>query len=235
MKTNTIRTLFKIGIILAFIVFGVMLWDYFLNDSELMDPLTIAAAVILVILLLMLLLSPGADKVIVTVPGEVQDTDDGLDYVGDVHEVVDLEGIGPTYAEKLHAIGVHNTQELLFTPDKDLASATGAKPKTVANWKAMAQLVKVRGIGPQYAEALVRAGIDGIEELRDEPAAAIAGAVQGYLDSLDNNVIGQKITAKRVQTWQKAAKKLKRDHIDLTALKVMPLESKQAKADAASA
>mgnify|MGYP000459917595 CR=1 FL=1 len=234
MKTKTIRTLFKIGIIIAFVVFATMLWDYFVNESAWMEPLTIAAAVLLVILFIMLFLSPYDDKVrIETVT--IEDADDGLDYVGDVHDVVDLEGIGPTYARKLKAIGITNTQELLFADPKGVAASTGAAAKTVTNWRTMCQLVKVRGVGPQYAEALMRAGIDGIPELRDEPAAAIAGAVQGYLDSLETNVIGQKITAKRVQGWQKAAKKLQRDAIDLTTLKVLPLESKQAKADAASA
>lgn len=225
MNNQSIRRLYLIGIILAAILFVTMIIDHYANDAAWITPLAIIFGILALILIILLLLHPGS---------KAEPVIDHVDYVGDVHEVVDLEGIGPTYAAKLKAMHIDNTQQLLFTPTDLLVQGTGAPAKTVENWKSMSQLIKVRGIGPQYAEALVRAGVDGIEELRDEPAAAIAGGVQGYLDSLDGKVIGQKLTTKRVQTWQATARKMVKEHIDLGAIKVMPLESKAAKAGASA-
>lgn len=227
MKTKTIRTMYVIGLILAVLLFAAMVWDHYQNDNDLLTPLLIAFIVVAALLILMLFLrgDPAAQQ---TLPGETVTDPDNLDYPGDVHEVVDLEGIGPTYAEKLGAMGIQNTQQLLFADTAELARQTGAAKRTVENWKSMSQLVKIGGIGPQYAEALVRAGIDSIEELRDEPAAAIAGAVKGYLDSLETNVIGNTITTKRVENWQKKAKKMHKEPIDPDTCRVMPLGSKAA-------
>lgn len=229
MKLNTIRNLYAIGIVLALVVFALMVWDHYQNAQGWLTALLITFIVLVVLLLVMLILRPAASDLANV--GRAR-TSSRVDWLGDVHEVVDLEGVGPTYADRLHAMGIENTQQLIFAETATVAKGTGAQPRTVEQWKAMSQLIKVRGIGPQYAEALVRAGVSGIEELVDEPAAAIAGGAQGYLDSLKTTVVGQKITTKRVEGWQASARKLEKGEIDLSGLKIMPLESKAAKADA---
>jgi hypothetical protein len=56
----------------------------------------------------------------------------------------------------------------------------------------------------------VRAGIEGIAELKRRSAAKIADQVNAYLDTLDTNVLGVKITEKRVEGWQDHAQPMKR-------------------------
>ncbi len=132
------------------------------------------------------------------------------DYGGDVHDVIDVEGIGPVYAKRLSAIGVKTTARLCYENAASLARSIQANEKSVQSWQLMAELMRVNGIGPQYAEALVRAGIDGIADLKKRSASTIADQVNEYLAGLEVNVIGQKITPKRVEGWQKAAKPMRK-------------------------
>jgi predicted flap endonuclease-1-like 5' DNA nuclease len=132
------------------------------------------------------------------------------DYAGDVHDVEELEGIGRIYGNKLRELGVQTTARLAYEEPEELARRMSVPVKTVQQWQSMAELVKVKGIGKQYAEAMARAGIQGIAEMKKRSPDAIADQVNGYLDSLETNVLGTKITAKRVEGWQKAAAGMKR-------------------------
>lgn len=133
-----------------------------------------------------------------------------FDYPGDNHAVEDLEGIGSVYGDRLRSAGVHTTARLTYETSGPLSEKLGLPTRTVDQWKMMAELVKVKGIGPQYAEALVRAGIEGIAELKRRSPVKVADQINAYLDTLDINVIGHKITEKRVEGWQDAAKPLRR-------------------------
>jgi hypothetical protein len=106
---------------------------------------------------------------------------------------------------------------LAYEDAGSLAERMELPRKTVEQWKHMAELIKVTGIGPQYAEALVRAGVQGIAELKRRSAATLADQVNAYLDTLDVNVLGTKITAKRIEGWQDAARPMRRMRLQVPA------------------
>lgn len=138
-------------------------------------------------------------------------TEDGyFDYQGDVHKVIDVEGIGPIFAQRLQEHGVHTTARLRYEPVEQLARWANTAPGNAAQWQVMSELIAINGVGPQYAEAMARSGISGIAELKDRKAADIASQVQTYLQSLNQTVLGNEVTAKRVKGWQKAARKMKK-------------------------
>ena len=82
------------------------------------------------------------------------------------YNITDIEGIGPAYAEKLAAANIATTDDLLdkcSTPAgrAAVAAATGMGESTILKWTNMADLMRVSGIGRQYAELLEASGGEG--------------------------------------------------------------------------
>ena len=82
-----------------------------------------------------------------------------------------IEGIGDVYAEKLTAVGIKTTEELLTkcaTPKgrKDLGEETGISDKLILKWTNHADLMRINGIAGQFAELLEAAGVDTVKELK---------------------------------------------------------------------
>jgi predicted flap endonuclease-1-like 5' DNA nuclease len=132
------------------------------------------------------------------------------DYPGEVRFIEEVEGIGPVYGTRLREAGVHTTARLCFEDPVELSYRVDVATKTVRQWQAMAELMKVNGIGPQYAEALARAGVEGIADLKKRSAATLAEQVNEYLESLEVNLLGQKVSERRIQAFQDASRDLRR-------------------------
>lgn len=91
------------------------------------------------------------------------------------YKIVDIEGVGNSYAEKLTAVGVKKVSELLdrcAAPKgrKELAEATGISDKLILRWTNHADLFRIKGVGPQFAELLEVAGVDTVKEFRHRVA-----------------------------------------------------------------
>ena len=92
------------------------------------------------------------------------------------YKIIDIEGVGDVYAEKLIAAGIEKVEDLLekcATPAgrKALAEATEISPKLILKWTNHADLFRINGIGPQFAELLEAAGVDTVKELNHRVAA----------------------------------------------------------------
>ena len=95
------------------------------------------------------------------------------------YKIIDIEGIGAAYAEKLIAAGINTTEQLLAkcaapAGRKALEDATGISGKLILTWTNHADLYRVKGIGPQFAELLEAAGVDTVKELGHRKAANLA-------------------------------------------------------------
>ena len=89
--------------------------------------------------------------------------------------VIDIEGIGEVYAQKLHDAGVGTTEALLeqgATPSgrKELADKTGISDRLILKWVNRADLFRVKGIGEQYSDLLAAAGVETVLELAQRRA-----------------------------------------------------------------
>ena len=87
------------------------------------------------------------------------------------YKIIDIEGVGDVYAEKLVAAGIEKVSQLLekcAAPKgrKELAEATGISEKLILRWTNHADLFRIKGIGPQFAELLEVAGVDTVKEFR---------------------------------------------------------------------
>ncbi len=154
-------------------------------------------------------------------------------WEGDIHPVVDVEGIGPAYEAKLSKVGILRTDQLLAHDVEAIAAAIDVPVKRVRSWQAMSELALVDGIGPQYAEALARGGVDGVDDLAARDAEAIANEVNTYLQGLETTVTGGKVSKKRVATWQENARAMARGKVTVTLFgEALAPTAKQAVKDA---
>ena len=84
--------------------------------------------------------------------------------------VVEIEGIGSSNAEKLVAIGIKTTDDLLMAGAKPsgrehVAKTTGISGDLILGWVNDADLMRIPGVGPEYSDLLEAAGVDSPAEL----------------------------------------------------------------------
>lgn len=104
------------------------------------------------------------------------------------YKIIDIEGIGDVYAEKLIAAGINKVSELLekcAAPKgrKALAEETGISEKLILKWTNHADLFRIKGVGPQFAELLEAAGVDTVKEFRHRVAENLAQKMQETNDA----------------------------------------------------
>jgi predicted flap endonuclease-1-like 5' DNA nuclease len=86
------------------------------------------------------------------------------------YKIAEIEGIGPAYAEKLAAANIATTDDLLklcCTGDgrRAVAMKTGLSESQLLEWANRADLMRVKGIGSEFADLLEAAGVDTVKEL----------------------------------------------------------------------
>lgn len=94
-------------------------------------------------------------------------------------KVEEIEGIGPNYALKLNGAGVLTCEQLLDRAGaakgrSELAAQTGIGEPLILRWANHADLMRISGVGPQFAELLEAAGVDTVKELAQRNAANLA-------------------------------------------------------------
>ena len=85
-------------------------------------------------------------------------------------KIIDIEGIGPIYAQRLIEIGVNTTGQLLkrgATPQgrDEITQKTGISRHLILEWVNHADLFRIKGVGEEYSDLLEEAGVDTVPEL----------------------------------------------------------------------
>jgi predicted flap endonuclease-1-like 5' DNA nuclease len=91
-------------------------------------------------------------------------------------KIEEIEGIGPALGEKLRNVGIKSVEDLLAKCGQNagreaVAAETGISEKLLLDWANMADLMRIDGIGPEFAELLEAAGVDTVKELAQRNAA----------------------------------------------------------------
>jgi predicted flap endonuclease-1-like 5' DNA nuclease len=97
--------------------------------------------------------------------------------------IEDIEGIGPVYGLKSSKVGISSTDRLFehcgsAKGRRQLASTSGLDEGQLLQWANMADLMRIRGIGKQFAEPLETAGVDTVKELRTRRADKLAAKMK---------------------------------------------------------
>ena len=127
-------------------------------------------------------------------------------------KIEDVEGIGPAFATKLQAAGVATTDALLDRGGSAggrarLAGDTGISQTLLLEWVNHADLMRLDGVGSEFADLLEAAGVDSCAELAQRNAANLATTFQ-ELDAARPNWIRQIPSEATVAGWIAEAKSL---------------------------
>lgn len=127
------------------------------------------------------------------------------------YKIIDIEGIGTVYAEKLIAAGINTTEELLAkcakpAGRKALEEATGISGKLILTWTNHADLMRIDGVGPQFSELLEAAGVDTVKELRNRVPANLQPKLEEV--NAQKNLVNRVPAVKEVEKMVAQAKAL---------------------------
>lgn len=121
--------------------------------------------------------------------------------------VIDIEGIGPAYATRLAEIGVKSIGELRGADAEGVAQGLGISATVVRQWQSMGELMEVPGIGPQFAELLVRSGVESVAQLRGHKPKALLEAINQANEGRKVRIQGRGVGPKTVESWIRAARR----------------------------
>jgi len=125
-------------------------------------------------------------------------------------KIEEIEGIGPVYAAKLGEAGVRTTDDLLeqgasASGREKLAVASGLSTGQVLGWVNHVDLMRLDGVGSEYADLLEAAGVDSCTELARRNPANLAQTF-AELDAARPNTVRRVPGETTVATWVEQAK-----------------------------
>ena len=126
-------------------------------------------------------------------------------------KIVDIQGIGPAYAQKLAKAGIRTTGALLkkgasAEGRKEIEAMTGIGNSLILEWVNLADLYRIKGVGSQYADLLEEAGVDTVVELSKRVANNLYGKMQQANQA--KNLVNKMPILAQIEDWIKQAKKL---------------------------
>src|SRR5215475_2372945 len=127
------------------------------------------------------------------------------------YPIAELEKIAPGVAATLKSVGIRTTGRLLEAAKdpkgrKTLAAKTGIEEKCILRWANMADRMRIKGVGDDYAELLEAAGVDTVRELKYRNAKRLAEAMAKANEK--RKLVQFLPSEKAVQRWIEHAKKL---------------------------
>ncbi|MBD3212726.1 MAG: DUF4332 domain-containing protein [Candidatus Lokiarchaeota archaeon] len=126
-------------------------------------------------------------------------------------KLIKIEGIGPEYAKDLKAAGYEDCEQLLpLSKDelKELADKTDISEKLLDKWQEHADLMRIKGVGPEYADALNKIGIDSVKELAQRNPENTLKKIE-ELDKDEPNVLRKLPVLDEIKDWIKQAEDIK--------------------------
>ncbi|MDH3317773.1 MAG: DUF4332 domain-containing protein [Gammaproteobacteria bacterium] len=122
-----------------------------------------------------------------------------------------IEGIGPALSEKFSQAGISACETLLEKGStkngrKELEAATGISEAQILKFVNHADLMRIKGVGGEYAELLEHAGVDTVPELAQRNAENLAAKMVEI--NLEKKLVRSTPTEKQAHDWIKQAKTL---------------------------
>jgi predicted flap endonuclease-1-like 5' DNA nuclease len=130
-------------------------------------------------------------------------------------KLTDIHGMDPNLEERLRDMGIRTPEALLRSCPNGAGSLrislqTGVAREKIQTLVAQADLIRLRGIGVEYARMLVATGVRSIEEMAGKDPATLADALleQHVLDGAS----GQPPSERQVARWVRQAQSVAMGH-----------------------
>jgi predicted flap endonuclease-1-like 5' DNA nuclease len=127
--------------------------------------------------------------------------------------LVDIEGVGEKYAEKLKTAGIGSIEALLEkgakpADRKALAEAAGVSEHLILEWVNRVDLARVKGVGSEYADLLEASGVDTVPELSKRVPENLLKKMTEVNEA--KKLVRKMPVLSQVSDWVEQAKKLPR-------------------------
>lgn len=124
-----------------------------------------------------------------------------------------IEGIGEKFEVKLNEAGIKSIEGLLEACSTkkgraEVAEKAGVSEKLVLKWSNHADLMRIKGIGGEYAELLEAAGVDTVPELATRKSENLFKKMNETND--EKSLVRKLPTEAQVDDWIKQAGNLPR-------------------------
>ncbi len=127
----------------------------------------------------------------------------------ELSDLIDVEGIGPAYLQKLAAVGITSRAQLLRKDAEGrpaLAEAAGIGEGLLSKWVSQIELAGLEGLSDQDAELLVAGEVTSVQSL----AQSHADILNGILIALnaEKNLVKEVPSVEQIKGWIEQAKAL---------------------------
>lgn len=127
------------------------------------------------------------------------------------YKIQEIEGIGPANGTKLEQGGIETTMDLLekcgsAKGRKAISANMGISESVLLKWANMADLMRISGVGKQFAELLEASGVDTVKELKNRNAENLAEKMNAV--NAEKKLTKGTTTAQQIQDWIDQASKL---------------------------
>lgn len=98
------------------------------------------------------------------------------------YTIEEIEGIGKEYGDKLRAVDIQTTADLLRRCGtkkgrEGVSTESGVSEKLLLDWVNRADLMRINGVAEEYADLMEVAGVDTVKELATRNADNLAEAL----------------------------------------------------------
>ena len=127
------------------------------------------------------------------------------------YAIADITGIAPALRAKLKGVGIRTTGKLLESAKRSkdreaLAKKIDIDPRIVLSIANLADRMRIKGVGQEYAELLQAAGVDTVNELRYRNPANLAKKMAEV--NAERKLVRVLPSEVMIQRWIEHAKKL---------------------------
>ncbi len=124
-----------------------------------------------------------------------------------------VEGIGEVYQGKLEAAGIASIEALLEAGKtkkgrKEIAEKADITEKLILEWVNHADLMRIKGVGSEYADLLEAAGVDTVVELSKRRPDNLTAKMEEV--NAEKKLVRRLPVLKMVEKWVAQAKELPR-------------------------